>query len=133
MYKTVSGGGGSGGSTGVRMMWPTKYKIIGLQFEASVDYQQVACYGSGCADKEWLTEPHSDMTDRSWKFHWQADDTLERMNHPCFQGEPIQLAAGHITWDSTIWNIGITATPSNFKVTPIFFHNKLKIWNIYGY
>lgn len=130
MYKTVSGGGGAGGSTGVRMMWPTKYKIIGLQFGNSVDYQQVACYGSGCAGKDWLTEPHSDMTDRSWKFHWQADDTLELMNHPCFQGEPIQLAAGHITWDSTIWNIGITATPSNFKVTPIFFHNKLKIWKV---
>jgi len=130
MYKTVSGGGGSGGSTGVRMMWPTKYKIIDLQFGASVDYQQVACYGSGCAGKDWLTEPHSDMTDRSWKFHWQADDTLELMNHPCFQGEPIQLAAGHITWDSTIWNTRITATPSNFKVTPIFFHNKLKIWKV---
>ena len=130
MYKTVSGGGGKGGSTGVRMMWPTKYKIIGLQFGNSVDYQQVACYGSACSDQDWLTEPHSDMTDRSWKFHWQADDTLDTMNHPCFQGEPIQLAAGHITWDSTIWNTRVTATPSNFKVTPIFFHNKLKIWKV---
>lgn len=130
MYKTVSGGGGVGGSTGVRMMWPTKYKIIGLQFGNSVDYQQVACYGSGCTGIDWLNEPHSDMTDRSWKFHWQAADDLELFNHPCFQGEPIQVAAGHITWDSTIWNIGITGTPTNFKVTPIFFHNTLKIWKI---
>jgi len=131
MYKTVSGGGGSGGSTGVRMAWPTEAHIMGLApFGPYVKYKEVACYGNACANKEWLDEPHSDMTERSWKFHWQAPDDLLPLNHPCFQGEPIQVAAGHITWDSTIWNISITGTPSSFKVTPIFFHNTLKIWKV---
>ena len=139
MYKNLAGGGqggntggtgtsqpagGSRGSTGVRMSWPTGKMVTGT----GSGYEQVASYGNGGPD--WIKEGHSGNSKRAWRFHWVKPVDMIAADCPCFQGEPIQLAAGHISWDSTNWNTGVTATPASFKITPIFFHNKTKIWKV---
>jgi hypothetical protein len=136
MYKNLAGGGQGGGgggtgssgsntgSTGTRMSWPTGDMVTG----GGSGYEQVASYGNG--GPNWVKEGHNGNSKRAWRFHWIKPQDMLAKDCPCFQGEPIQIAAGHISWDSTNWNTGVTATPASFKITPIFFHNKTKIWKV---
>ena len=90
MYKNLAGGGQGGGgggtgssgtnsgSTGVRMSWPTKGNVLGLD----KGYKQVACYGQGCNGIEWIKEGHTPDTKRAWEFHYQKpkDDLRHRLS-----------------------------------------------------
>ena len=59
------------------------------------------------------------------------DDTsnnVAREDRPVYQGVPLQSAGGHISWNNNfIWG---GSNASQIKVTPIYSHNKDRIWRL---
>ena len=106
-----------------------KYKDKGMNFPSN-EKVVVAC-GSNCShyDAGWVTNSNANIG-RHLYFFYEADKELEEGEHPMFQGKPVQSFGGSITYDTTTWNSALMASPSSFRVTPIFSHNTVKIWKI---
>ena len=50
------------------------------------------------------------------------------IDRPLYQGQALQSAAGHISWNNN-YNMGASQA-TQFKITPMFSHNHDRIWRI---
>jgi hypothetical protein len=100
------------------------------------DLVDVACVvGSGCGRRApWLNRmPPKDFVNvgRTLAFYYKDEYMdVDVMDRPLFQGRAIQQAGGHISWDSTVWQTSLISSPSSMKISPIFHHNRNRIWKV---
>lgn len=104
--------------TSANLKFPTQVSLASLDDRAIAHAQ------------EWVDDiAVAYKAHRSLIFTYRDPDVaLNPMQRPLYQGRPLQSAGGHITWNNQ-YNIG-GSFPIELKISPIYSHNKDRIWRI---